>query len=620
MEIKRRKIISPNSDAQAKECFDRLRIQKPLLKISALWKFNHSYFIETSDATPELNDWFDENFRPMCLSLQLTNHPPEGGIKLTERTIEERTVSSGAYRNHEFAAMELQMELPTWFPECAYTNNERTILVEREINEIEFKILEEIVFRVGIPVEVEVIADEAFFRKERKSSGVEESFDFYTPLATSKSLALSKFSSELKKIIRSDEEIWIEKRKSVFEPSNLVPKDLLPKYWDLNKSRCLISTDIHSPGEVRSLISQYQVVTLVLPTNNQIDIALNGLGITKQELIELVRIGRLQLLVTKSPELYDIRILEEVASVAPDSILFSRRLGLVTLLDSRRRFPLLFPPLSVAEMREILYALELLGANVPSEFRNQYNAITSSLKNNWEHFDSTLPFQGVQSGVFGGLGKIISSVINQSDTLIELETSLSALNIQMSSTFHAHYIPFQSAGEKPHIDQILAPIIASIYSGMPLSGDHEFIDRTRSLVSGILPMTNNIPVLEIANAFAGSDIDRFRALIHTMAKYNTTPEDLEQTIKGFNNEVKKFVGRDKFTNFYDVAGVLISLNSNAIIPPTGWLIWFLEDFLQKYMDSSLFGSVLDTFKGITTLTPANAVLINRMRNKLKDPF
>jgi 3-methyladenine DNA glycosylase Tag len=212
----------------------------------------------------------------------------------------------------------------------------------------------------------------------------------------------------------------------------------------------------------------------------------------------------------------------------------------------------------------------------------------------------------LDSFIFEGLPnyKNISSAIRLASPSVELTSAVGAILI-------------------PTIQE-LAPIyqmIADLYSGVP---DQNWIVQKPSYanfaVEDLLVVADKVPVIEFARTFTGAEINRFRATILAISQNAKDLDGLEENISTFNHFVKSYEKDKKRLNLVNLSGFILGQAAKARgIPFASWLIKILQKHVLKQVDrSQALSEILDQMEANIVGNFPNAVLVSRMKSKLKD--
>src|SRR5208282_1808697 len=75
----------------------------------------------------------------------------------------------------------------------------------------------------------------------------------------------SGFGGAVKKALEEDEEFWVRERQTVLASDVRKPAEFLPEAFCKNDSRCLVNAAVFPTKNLRTYLSLYRNVTIVMP-------------------------------------------------------------------------------------------------------------------------------------------------------------------------------------------------------------------------------------------------------------------------------------------------------------------------------------------------------------------
>lgn len=429
-------------------------------------------------------------------------------------------------------------------------------------------------------------------------------------------------SRELKQLCEEDEDFWIDHRTSVLTTTQMAVENILPESFSNRGSRCLVNAAVFPTKNLRTYLTLYRyvtlVVTLVMPLTGSYSNALATLQVKQQELVELAKRGRVQFLLPQSLDRYPLSLLQELADVAPSSLLFSRRLTSATIVDSRRRMPLLYPPFGTLERAEFLRTLQR--AESDPIIKNVANALSGELARIWTTAESFVHYRGAMATGALGAGAIIAAIHKQltgRDVFLELFSSSSS--VEWAGVLGATVFPVEVDG---YSEQIACEICASAYSGIKKEKIPTSFGEVETIVQGLLTLDNDAPILEMEEVFSNSDVDRIGQIVQKIAENKLTPEFLNAEIEKINKQVKAYERESDRLKRWNLVGLGSSIAGAASGNPpigisisfVGWLFQYLLIDADPSRDPG--GQFIDWIRGVNTWTTGDIVLVSRLRAKL----
>jgi hypothetical protein len=601
---------------------------QPHISVQGLWKLGDWFYavcpdlnqgLTAKDGQP-LQAWFESSGRAITSPIQVSATVPQGATRVPERTAEERAMLRGEPLTTRDVYVELSLALPKDFPKFEFDTipPNAFVYVPVPLTELQARRLNEIYERLEIPLKLNIKVDSsqsAGSKPFRRKVGMGD-----IDLIPSQNLADS-FSKELKHLWEEDEDFWVDHRKAVLATTQMAVGNILPKAFINQGSRCLVNAAVFPTKNLRTYLTLYKHVTLVTPLTDHYSNALATLQVNEQELVELASRGRVQFLLPHSLEWYPPSLLQKLVDVAPTSLLFSRRLTAATIVDSRRRMPLLYPPFGTLERAEFLRTLQK--AESDPILGNVVQALIDELARIWTTAESFVHYRGAMATGTLGAGAIIAAINKQltgRDVFLELSSSSSS--VEWAGVLGATVFPVEVDG---YSDQVACEVCASVYSGVRKEKVLTSFGEVETIVQGLLALDNDAPILEVEEAFANSDIDRLGQIVQKIAENSLSAEFLNTEIQKLNERVKAYERHSDRLNRINltglsaaVAGIMLLSNptATAFIPFTQW---FVEYLLKNADPSKDFGGrLIDWIRGVNAWTTGDIVLVSRLRAKLQD--
>jgi len=616
-------------DLYARWSYDQLRLKQPNVITEGLYEIGQQYFIVCPDLSEELlandknslNHWFKRNKACTC-QIKLIKEKPKNAIKVPDRSLEELIILASYPRTERDIYTDLTLELPKTFPyfNIKMEDNVLNIFIKRELSYEEEEIFKNAFDYLQIPIEYIIKVDENIQLEPFRMKGSQGDID----LISSKRLP-NNISKNLKMLWEKDEDFWVDNRLKVLGSEAKTYDNFIPSSWGGKYSCCLVNASVFPPHDIRNYLSIYQKVILVAPLDLKSSEIYISLGVNESELVELVRLGRVQLLFPQSIDRYPIQLLNEVAEISPENIMFSRRLACITICDIRARLPFLYPIFGVNERQELLRFLKLISDELEdTKLKSILDSLIDELSQIWSSFEFLVHYRGAMGTMFVGFGTFLASIfktISNMDLILEFSSASSS--VEWGGALGANIFPIVDSNgysEEPHTE-----IIASIYSGVPEGWVPNYVSNINTTVEGILSISKDIPVIEFAKSFGGGDIDRLRGLVYGIVKHQYNPDLLKEAIDKFNKEVISYEKSSKRLNEWDIIGLVLELSSLSLrnktgvyIPLAGWFLNMFVKLIEIYGTNYTFLlKIFDNMKAsIMNVTP-DAVLVCRMKRSLK---
>ncbi|MFZ1122740.1 MAG: hypothetical protein WAN81_21145, partial [Candidatus Binataceae bacterium] len=564
-----------------------------------------------------LPEWFNSKCKPAGVPMQLVPAPPDGSQQISARTLKEAIELAGDPLTRGEVLSELSLRLPRTFPlvgiEDGSTAMTVKIRVARDLASEEEHALDEAIASLQQPWRHETEVQGVQEKRTPERPPAQPAAPAGLPALVPSRLLFRSASSQLRSIYEEDEDFWSTNRVKVLGSWAVDPTALIPnRHWDSNTSRCVIFGHDSDALPIVNPLSVFRKVALVLAPMTTIAEVCGRLKCTESDLLQLMELGRVQLVLAHSPEQYPIRFLQLAAERSPEQMLFPRRLAALVVVDSRKRLPLLFAPFTTAERAVIIRALRQAAEAVEEPARRILDRAASSLAEIWCKTYEVVNRHGSLGASTVGLGGLMGTIFRENGPASrELEFLHAALVVQWAGALNALAFPTAT------ISSPFVEILATLYSGAPVRAVPEFASNLETLVGGLLTVDEGVPPLELARSLGGGDIDRFRGLVEDVLRVNADAEAIRGVVERFNATVKTYETRSSRFRRLDVFALLLALGAltkQSWIPLSGWFAKRIIQQLQEYRGSNaVIGSVIDALDGMATGVHPPVVLVARMQ-------
>lgn len=619
------------NDYYSRWSYDQFRLMQPHIETDGLWMINDNYYIKCKDLSQKpliekrklenmtkdmtLEECFQKQIRMMTAPVELVENVPRNAQRVNDRSLREVVELSGVPMNSEQFRTQLSMLLPFNFPtfELSFKLENGWLLeVERELTKNQIKCFENALQKlqsstVKINSNITVKENNLFIKPNKI-----DVLDILSPRNFD-----SNISPSLKRQYELDEQIWINGRYPVISAEINGEVDLSDT-WNHSGSSCLIDCSMYGAHNIRNYLTMFKTIILVSPTKFSYEKAFSSLGISESELIELVRMGKVKILFPQSIEFYDLRLLEELNDVAPNHLMFSRQLALRTIQDTKMRNPLLYPALDIEEKQELLASLFRLASSSTKNTTNSWiGALAVELSRIWSNADLLVATRGAIGTAPLGIGTIIAALIkSQTGKDYSFELMTSSMAVEWSGAMKSTLCPVGDISTIRNTE-----ILSNIYSGVRPEWKMNLMNSPNIATGEILTIAKDVPVIELAKSFSNSDIDRFHTMIQNMIKHHN-PDEMNQVIESFNQNVKMFERRKNRMATWDIKGVIVegvTTLANTTIPLSGLLMNGISKGLEHAGgNSKSVGYFLDRAQASIYRTTPEAILVSRMKNSVKD--
>lgn len=606
--------------------YEKLLITEPTIRSAGLWRSGVRYYIVCPDLEADpmtsagigLKKWFRDN-KPMLVDIQPAAEAPENATEVEPRTAEDRATLQGEPRTIRNLFVDLVTVLQKSFPDFCIgpEPHEVVIVAARKLTPFEFDDLQDALRLLGYPVtpRIRVNPEEVnAHRSFRLPTGGKADLDLFP------SKCIANASSILRRALEEDEDFWAQTRVKLLAGSLLALEDVLPPSFRSRKARCVVNSAAFPPHNIRAMLALYDQVVLVVPPPSNYRRVLEQLSVEEDSLVDLAVRGRVSFLVPQALDNCPIPLVTKVLEAAPTSVLLSHRLATATVVDSRRRMPLLYPPIDARTRHALLAIMEEAVSRIPDAGGSALLRTTlSELGRIWLDFESLLNYRGAMATSMLGMGAIAGRVLEeQSAPGAALRFWLAAAPVEWGAALGATVFPAALSGDS---EQAITEVCASLCSGVP---DRPVpvneVGQVEAILEGIRVLESDAPVVEVATAFGGKDSARLRKIIQGLSDEGFRPDYLHAAIEDFNRKVDEFDSRRSRVRRLDLvtlAGAITMAVAGEeaelvrFIPLTVWLLKYLLQ-VQPAMVSIPTGLV-DLAWSAATWTPSEVVLVARLR-------
>lgn len=628
-------IDSTKLDASPKAVYEYFVLSQPNIDVRGLFKKDYMYYIvcnginENTLAYDGTNiwEWFRNN-KILGAPIELIDLVPKGSERLRERKVQEIIESGGAGKNLRNLLSNLLISLPRDFPKIDISSGERmniNVKVERLLRHNELQILEDILLKQEVPVTYRVIVDKSISNGEKN---YRDDFRKSNIDIIPAKLVSNKVSKDLLRLIEEDEDLWRDNRNKIFTGEINNQAGILPEEWDKLESRCFINASVFPQINIRNYLSIYEKIIMVFPLENSKSRVLASLNISEDELIRLAELKRIGFILPQSIDRYPIGLVEEIALSAPESLIFSRRMASMTMINSRNRFPFLYPPIKLTEKVEIIKTLYNYASKNQTKDSKILMKIIAELARIWSASEDQINYQGAMGTGSLGLGKLMATLAGELVGEEDMGFLFAANTVEWAAPFHANIGPNYS--EDGYTDEAYIKILANAYSSIN-SYDHSVISKLNNyILDGIFTVDSDVPVIDFAKTFESGDITRLRNLIFKISNNCDDFDDATETIRKFNKDIINYESRAGKLGEWEISGFLqvalsVALSSvkkrnpNINIPQASipLAIWLMNVLNNKRSTSEVLSTALDSLEGVLQATEPDTILVARMRKNYK---
>jgi hypothetical protein len=605
----------------ARSSYEWMLMQQPQILFDGLWQVGDDFFIvcptlgedpSARDGTP-LTAWFASN-RVIGAPVQLVPRAPAGAVKVPVRTLEQLVTGCGESHTLTERHQAFALALPKDFPDFRLSREDPRDLVltsARVLTNEETQLLARVFAAMDSPLTLRTKVDFPLLASTRGEGDIH--------LVPSNLLG-TNLGKDARWAWEADEDFWATNRIRMFHGEFSKASDLLPNSFK-GSSSCVV--DSIGARNLRTYLPIYKRVVLVAPVESLYERALARLRVSKDEILELMRLGRVQLLFPQSAERYPLTLFRRAVEEAPEAFLLSRRLGAACMIDARRRM-LLHPPGGPEERGALLRELAIAAAKTPDgAIRRALNAALDQYGTTWSLGPSLLNRFGAMATLWSGIGPLTAATLHAIRGMdLRLEIVSAGMDVAWGGAIGATIFP---KDDPEYSEQAAVELCASAYTGIANLPVPTNFGDVATVLDGLLGIDNDAPVVELARAFNPGDLDRMRKVTHAIAEPNLDPEFLSRAVAELNAGVRQYESRvahqvrfDTMTAAGAIAGVAGTLVSGSLgaavacVPLAGWLA-------ARVLASNGAGAGgwRDLARALNALSSTDAVLVSRMRKQAR---
>ncbi|MEY8213143.1 MAG: hypothetical protein RPR97_01530 [Colwellia sp.] len=367
--------------------------------------------------------------------------------------------------------------------------------------------------------------------------------------------------------IERDESLWFENIENIYNGS-YQKSDLY--FFDPSKTACLVNFSKFQNANLRNHLLLYDVVYCVLPLVQEMSSFLTSQKISKDEILHLVKRGRLKILNMQPESRLDYGFINEAFQENPSSVVSRRALSAlcaIDLVDLNRSYVLSDPELDkyiYPLMREVS---KLTGKDIGT-ISNFLLWPKQALRRSLDSLNQAGPMGASKYGVNN---PIIDSLPAENKENIKFEFIVNSDQIHLSHALDATYFPFFIDGDK-YSDHPYALMMGEMLNFFKNSSCQnisrltgvENIKSTQNSSIGLISafeINEYIPVLEFEEEISSSVIRHGMNSLFSELNFLGS-EERNQRIAQYNLDVNKALRHKNVSNHAldlgeDVLGMVI---------------------------------------------------------------
>lgn len=368
-----------------------------------------------------------------------------------------------------------------------------------------------------------------------------------------------------------DESLWYDNLDKVYEGK--FTKDNL-YFYNSGEYSCYVDYSSFPNIDLRNHLFLFQTVYITPPYEKDIASWLKESKITDSEFHELVKRGRIKVILTQPEFRYDVGFVDDIYSHSPDSVITRRALSCLQQIDivEISNNYLLNDINVIGELKDFCLTISE-HTEIDSKFL--YDILIWPIKarrNSFEYLNT--------SGLLGlssyGVNKAIDK--KASDTFkkdLEFEFTVNSPAIHLANSLNSIYFPFKAEDGYSDVYYVSAMgELLNFYKSASTTHFQAFIKNKQKLNSGIPPISpidiielnDYIPITELEEVLSADTVTKSKKLMEHLAELDE--DERSKKILHYNQQIEKLISKKKKN-----AGV-IDLGSNILTDTAGALSGF----------------------------------------------
>lgn len=560
-------------DKEILRCELYLRTKYPHLNTRIL-KLKNGFYTIYANNFPQpfstVEKEFHYSIKPITTPVLLTESIPQDFEKEIFPLKDDEIVSD--YSGMPFTIWQLQRLLQYKFPDIDIVlvdedNQSRQILLYIRIMEnlVCRKKLEDFINSLELNISVKIIEDNREIdsallkekkRKEKTKKNLDlQNFDDQISNPVLNMLPIKHQDLDKKAEIR-DEELFFDRLEDIYKGK--INKTDIAKITD-SSLNCYIDYAMSgcSNVNIRNGIVLYDKVFIDLPIDKTIEDFCNEQKVKQKELLELCNDGKVNLILTHPSFQYDKKFLDDIYSVAPDSIITRRTLSSLIIADLVEINKNYFIN-TVNGLLESSFELANLIADSLNKDKDEiYHFLTwpqMALRSSFETLLFNAPKRIASFGINNTFPDFFKLFDKEKGENIEFEFMVNADKVHIASALNSVYFPFYEKYGK-YTNRPTTSLMAdrlNFYKNATVANGTEYLNDRNKILSGkqnILP----IDIIDVNDYIPLQELQRFSDCFYTSSQFNSifsflAKQDVSErikTIKIYNELVDKEINKKK---------------------------------------------------------------------------
>lgn len=374
---------------------------------------------------------------------------------------------------------------------------------------------------------------------------------------------------------KRDEALWFDKIDNIFDGS-FKKTDLY--FFNANEYSCYVDYSAFKNIDLRNHLFLFETIYVTLPYERNIVEWLKVSKISKNEFLDLIKRGRVKLILTQPEFRYDINFMNDAFTANPNGVITRRAIAALHQIDivEMSNNYLLNEAKIFQELRPFC---QIVAEIMKVDMKFYYDLMVWPIKARRKSFEYLLTNGGFSTAAYGVNNVIepwLSKAVNKD---LAFEFTVNSGSIHLSNALNATYFPFHT--KEGYSDQYYANAMGDLlnfYKNANKTNIARFVEDRENFKSGVRPI-NPIDIIEVNDFITITELESELAknkifpesknLIESLALLSI--EERQEKINYYNNEVVKNLNPKKITPDAIDLGTNIIVDSIGAVTGLGFL-------------------------------------------------
>lgn len=345
---------------------------------------------------------------------------------------------------------------------------------------------------------------------------------------------------------------WLDNAERIYT-GDFVRSELM--FFRPNTTKCFFDFSVFDNINIRSALLLYDTVYISPPLCDKMNEFLIKQGMTREELIELVEMGKVVLLLSNDEARYDKRLVLEVYKNSPLGIVGRRGINILLasyLAETTKHYENLHP--KIYDIAAKIFMAGIKDDNKKIQAVAKFIAWPKlALINSFSEFNFSSPMSVGRFGINDVLNENILPVMN--DQNVNFEFIVNSLNAHIATALQATYFPFRQVEKNGTIysDSMVSRFMGDMlnlysYDADSLKNIKNIYTQNKDDYISLFDCRENISILKVAETADKFETHKgFRDILVRLGKLSD--EDRAKTIREYNDILFELCGDNKRNGF-----------------------------------------------------------------------